>query len=265
MKQVCHHILLFTLLCLVAASCGSKPRAAKDGPENTDAKRLLQGLWIEEGSETAMFQMRGDTVYYADSTSAPAYFKVVGDTLYIGEGNSFYVEKQTEHVLWFRTFDGETLHLVKGNTADAAKVIPSKQQILDLKEVLKRDTIVFYGGRKYHIYIAINPTRYKVVRQTVNDDGIAVDDVYYDNIINLNIFKDGQKLFSRDFRKQNYASKVPAAILEQSILNSMEFGKVDANGFHLNVSVCIPDEASCYMIDQIVSFDGKTSIQLLEN
>ena len=37
-----------------------------------------------------------------------------------------------------------------------------------------------------------------------------------------------------------------------------------ANGFHFNVSVCVPDDASCYLIDQMVSFSGKPSIKLLE-
>ena len=93
---------------------------------------------------------------------------------------------------------------------------------------------------------------------------MEVENVYYDNIIHLSIFQGSTQLFSRDFRKQQYAEKVPAQILQQSVLNNMEFSKVDADGFHLNVSVCVPDDASCYLIDQMVSFSGKSSIKLLE-
>ena len=64
--------------------------------------------------------------------------------------------------------------------------------------------------------------------------------------------------------QQQYAENVPAQILQQSVLNNMEFVKVDASGFHFNVSVCVPDDASCYLIDQIVDFKGKSSVKLLE-
>ena len=59
--------------------------------------------------------------------------------------------------------------------------------------MLKRDCVVFFNDEKYHCYIQINPTTYKVVKPSVNDDGVEVDNVYYDNIVNLTVFN-GNKL-----------------------------------------------------------------------
>ena len=264
MNKVLYHIIVGCLLVLVFVACGQQKSVAEQ-EESREAKQLLQGVWMEEGGELPVFQMKGDSVFYADSTSMPARFRVVGDTLYIGSANRYFIEKHTAHLLWFRNQNGELMKFEKSDDEDVKdEMAQQKPQILTLTEVLKRDTVVFFDSQRYHLYIAINPTKYKVSRPTINEDGMEVENVYYDNIIHLSIFKDGTQLFSRDFRKQQYAEKVPAQILQQSILNNMEFSKVDADGFHFNVSVCVPDDASCYLIDQMVSFSGKSSIKLLE-
>jgi hypothetical protein len=91
-----------------------------------------------------------------------------------------------------------------------------------------------------------------------------VENVYYDNIIHLSIFKGSQQLFSRDFRKQQYESKVNPQFLGQAILNDITYDRADAAGMHFHVSLCTPGAASCYLIEHVVSYDGKISTQLLE-
>ena len=264
MNKVLYHIIICGLLALMMVACG-QPKPVAELEESREAKQLLQGVWMEEDSDIPVFQMKGDSVFYADSTSMPARFRVVGDTLYIGSGNRYFIEKQTEHLLWFRNESGELMKFEKSDDVEMKDEFEhQKPQILSITEVLKRDTVVFYDSKRYHLYVAINPTKYKVSRPTINDDGMEVENVYYDNIIHLSIFQGSSQLFSRDFRKQQYAEKVPTQILQQSVLNNMEFSKVDANGFHFNVSVCVPDDASCYLIDQIVSFSGQSSVKLLE-
>ena len=264
MNKVLYHIIIGLVLVLTMTACG-QPKPVAEQEESREAKQLLQGVWMEEGGELPVFQMKGDSVFYADSTSMPARFRVVGDTLYIGSENRYFIEKQTEHLLWFRNQSGELMKFEKSDDAEVKDEFEQqKTKILTITEVLKRDTVVFYDSQRYHLYIAINPTKYKVSRQAINEDGMEVENVYYDNIIHLSIFQGSAQLFSRDFRKQQYAEKVPAQILQQSVLNNMEFTKVDANGFHFNVSVCVPDDASCYLIDQMVSFNGKPSVKLLE-
>ena len=257
------HILTIALLVLVAwTSCGQRDTRQK---ESREAKQLLQGIWVDEEAETVVFKMVGDSVYYPDSTSMPAYFWVFEDTLYMGTAARYHIEKHTEHLLWIQTPTGETVKLMKSEEPERnEEFAESKPQMLTVTEVLKRDTVVFYNGNRYHVYTAINPTRYKVVQHTLNDDGLDVENVYYDNIIHLSIFKGSQKLFSRDFRKQQYESKVNPQFLGQAILNDITYDHADAAGMHFHVSLCTPGAASCYLIEHVVSYDGTISTQLLE-
>ncbi len=56
---------------------------------------------------------------------------------------------------------------------------------LNQNTLIKRDTVVVRGDEKYHLYVQVNPTSYKVYKSSYNDDGVEVDNVYYDNIVNL--------------------------------------------------------------------------------
>ena len=265
MCKLIYHLVALAVFSVLSFSCSSQPQPVEQREESREAKQLLQGVWMDEDMETAVFQMKGDTVYYADSTSMPAYFRVIGDTLYIGTSGRYFIEKQTEHLLCFKMPSGETARYVKSDDKELGRVFEqTKPQILELTEVLKRDTVVFFEGERYHLYIAVNPTKYKVSRQSVNDDGLTVENAYYDNIIHLSIFKGAAQIFSRDFHKKAYERLVPAQFMQHAILNNMEFNQVDAQGFHFNASLCVPEDASCYLVDQVVSFKGKPSAQLLE-
>ena len=259
-------ILSLGLVLLLAAfvGCGQKSQSVADRTESQEAKQLLQGVWMDEETETVVFQMKGDSVYYADSTSMPVYFKVIADTLYMGSA-AYHIEKHSTNVLWFKNQQSETAKYVKSDDQSLDSVFEkSVPQIQTLTEVLKRDTVVFHNGERYHCYIAINPTKYKVVRNTVNADGLVVENVYYDNIIHVSIFKGARQLFSSDFRKTAYTGKVPEQFLSQAVFNDMRFNKADEQGFHFNASLCVPDEASCYLVDHLISYSGKVSTKLLE-
>ena len=263
MKKTNGLIITYVLTFAIFIGCGQK--TANQLPESKEAKQLLQGVWSDVDTENLVFQMRGDSVYYPDSTSMPAYFRVYDDTLYIGSSARYHIEKHTEHLLWFESGDGELIKLVKGDgqeDKDAFEV--HKAQILSLTDVLKKDTVVYYNGNRYHLYVAINPTKYKVVRHTLNEDGLEVENVYYDNIIHLSVFQGDQQLFSRDFRKQQYQQRVPAQFFDQAVLNNMEYSSADEKGLHFNVSLCTPGDASCYLIEHVVSLDGQLSTELLE-
>ena len=262
------YLLLATFLTVCAAGCHSGVRPPEEREESREAKQLMQGLWVEKSSGDVFFRMEGDTVYYPDSLVQPAAFRVVDDTLYIGSRSGYHIEKQAEHVLWIRNQNGEILKLEK-TTADqlddpSQDIAPRQSTLPPLTEVLKRDTVVMLGGQRFHCYIAINPTRYKVVRPVINDDGMQVDEVYYDNIVHISIFQGERQLFSRDFRKQHYQRHVPRGFLEQSILNNMEFAGADEQGFRFNAMLCQPDAVSCYMVENLISRDGHLSTRLLE-
>ena len=258
-------LIVITSIVLVVTLCNCGSNAPQ--VESREAKALLQGLWMDDETEDLLFRVKGDTVYYADSTSMPAYFKVVNDTLYIGSNAGYHIEKQTAHVLWFKNQNGELMKLEKveeENMQDMEEKPHPPITVQTLTEVLKRDTVVFKEGKRYHCYIAINPTRYKVLFQTVNEDGLSVEEVFYDNIVNICIVKDGNQIFKRDMHKNDYAKQVKSDFLEKAILNDMNFVKADADGFHFTASLCQPNGASCYLVDTIISENGDVDFKLAE-
>ena len=259
---------IYGLLLLMAfMSCGQRNHPVAQLEESREAKQLLQGVWMDEDTESIVFKMKGDSVYYPDSTSQTVCFKVIGDTLYIGSTARYPIEKHASHLLWFRSQDGELVKLVKSDDDEESSDVfkQNTPQILTVNEVLKRDSVVMYNGERYHLYVVVNPTKYKVTRHALNDEGLDVENVYYDNIIHVSVYHGAKAVFSRDFNKQFYAKKVPETFLQQSILNNIEYASTDDKGFHFNASICIPDEASCYLVEHIISFDGKLNTQVSEN
>ncbi|MBR1548917.1 MAG: DUF4738 domain-containing protein [Prevotella sp.] len=258
--------LPLALLLVLLAACRPSGRPLSEREESREAKALMQGLWVEEETGDVFFKMQGDTVYFPDSLSQPSVFRVVGDTLYIGQTAAYHIERQSEHVLWFKNQNGETIRLQKTTAEEAAdaQIETAAPKIQTLSGVLKRDTVVMVGGRRYHCYIAINPTRYRVVRTAYNEEGMQVDRVYYDNIVHISIFEGSRQLFSRDFRKQLYRPCVPGAFLEQAILSNMEYTGADEQGFHFTAQLCYPDAASCYQVDNVITSSGQLSTNLIE-
>ena len=184
----------------------------------------------------------------------------------IGEGGAAYpVVKQTEHLFWFKNHNNDIVKLSKSDSAeDSLAFVRRKPEVLTVTKVLKRDTVVVYENNRYHCYIAINPTKYKVRKPVYNEDGVEVENVYYDNIIHLSVFQGAQRIYSRDINKQLFAKDVPQQFLKQAILGNLEYDKTDASGFHFYATLCIPDEASCYLVETIISFNGQLSMELLQ-
>lgn len=259
-------IITLTITAGILNSCQHKENKIVESVEDTKAKYMLQGVWIDSDTQEVNFRAKGDTIYYADSLSQPAYFKIVGDSLIMGENRQRYeIVKQTEYIFWFKNSNSDLVKLQKSDNPDDTRIFENqKPKVLTYTEVVKRDTVVTYESQRYHCYVAINPTRYKVHRSTFNDDGIEVDNVYYDNIIHISVYKGSECLYSRDVRKSLFDGKVPAQFLSQAILSNAEFHKVDSKGFHFDTTVCIPDGASCYMFDVTVGFTGKLQIRLIE-
>ncbi len=255
-------LVVFSLLFI---ACSSQQQHASRDHQSWEAKHLLQGIWNDGETEDVIFKMQGDSVFFPDSTSMPAYFFVVDDTLYIGSSLHYHIEKHTAHLLWFKDIDGKIMKLQKSEDhEDRLVFVENKPKVQTLTEVLKRDTVVTYKGQRYHLYIAINPTHYKVVHPTLNKDGIPVDNIYYDNIIHLSIFQGAEELYSSDIRKNMFSRKLAAQILGQCVLNDMVFRNIDDQGFHLDASLCIPGNVSCYLIENIISFTGNRSSKLVE-
>ena len=76
--------VVLSLMVLFSASCGGNknPNFLELEEEDIAAKELLQGIWLDDETESPLMRVEGDTIYYADSQSAPITFKVMRDTLY---------------------------------------------------------------------------------------------------------------------------------------------------------------------------------------
>ena len=197
MKQ---YILYFCIILAALLSCTGKTSDAAPPAEDTVAKQMLQGVWMSE-DEVVTMRVAGDTISYSDSTMAPAYFAVVRDSLVIrGATEARYeILKQTEHIFEFRNHAGDIVKLLKSDNPDDAKAFTKHAAPpLNQNRLIKRDTVAIVADRKYHVYVQVNPSTYKVIRSTYNQEGIMVDNIYYDNIINVCVYDGGTRLFSRD-------------------------------------------------------------------
>ena len=254
---------IILVLALTLSACNRQ--GSKDVPENKEAKEMLQGVWIDAESGDVSFRVKGDTIFYADSTSMPAYFRIIGDSLVLASGTSYGIVKQMPHIFWFSNQNGDVVKLEKSeDPTDESEFVHDTPRVLSYTHQVKTDSVVSFNGEQYHWYIAINPTKYKVTKRSFNDDGLEVENVYYDNIMHIAVFQGSRRIYSSDFRKQQYAGKVPADFLNEAVLGNMEYSSIDAAGLHFNATLCIPDGASCYLVETLISFDGRLSMKLVE-
>ena len=49
----------------------------------------------------------------------------------------------------------------------------------------------------------------------------------------------------------------------RAILSDMDFMGVDSKGYHYQATVCIPDGASCYMVNITAGKDGGLAFELV--
>lgn len=257
--------VILSLACLaLLASCGEKGSKQIAIQEDAAAKKMLQGVWLNEDEESVAFRVKGDTIYYPDSTSQPAYFYIASDTLVMRGSNlvKYPIVKQAPHLFVFKNPNGDVLKLVKTEDKSYLGVFQREHPVaLNQNQLIKRDTIMVHGDEKYHLYVQVNPTTYKVYKSSYNDDGVEVDNVYYDNIINLNVFHGASKVFSRDFHKKDFKGKVPASFLEQAILSDVLFGGIDGAGIHFTAILAMPDSSLSYQVDITISFTGNLVIK----
>ena len=265
MKQA-FNILLLACFLLGVAACGQKSEKKQpEIKEDTAAKKLLQGIWLDgDDEDDVAFRVKGDTIYYPDSTSRPVYFYIVGDTLVMKGANTskYPIVNQAAHIFQFKVQNGDIVKLVKTDDQSYLQQFSHEQPVtLNQNTLVKRDTVVNAGNEKLHLYVQVNPTTFKVYKSSYNDDGVEFDNVYHDNIVNVNIYQGSRKIFGRDFRKEDFKGQVPHEFLKQSILSDIVFRKVDADGVHYKVVLAMPDSSMSYQVEIIISLEGKMTIK----
>lgn len=248
--------------------CGCKERTVVSDSllqENQEARHMLQGIWINSDGDDIAFRVKGDTISYPDSTSQAVSFKVYADTmvLYGATVVKYPIVKLAPHLFMFRNPYGDIVKLVKSEDPADNYFFSRKQAApVNQNRLIKRDTLISYGGKRYHCYVQVNPTSYKVMKTTYTDEGVAVNNVYYDNIVHLSIFLGTERLFSRDFHKKDFSRLVPQPFLRQSVLSDMTFLQADTAGIHYKAEVRIPDSSLSYIVETVIAPSGKYTMQI---
>ena len=199
---------------------------SEEEKEDSNAKEMLQGIWLDDETESPLMRVEGDTIFYADSQSAPIAFKIIRDTLYTyGNDTTYYkIDKQAEHIFWFHSITDNIIKLHKSEDFnDSLSFVREEVVIPTYTEVTKRDSVVTYNGARYRAYVYINPSKMKVIRTTYSDEGIGIDNVYYDNVIHICVYEGKNLLYGQDITKKMFHTVFPEEVLSQMILTDMDF------------------------------------------
>lgn len=256
-----HYALSAFILICVSFLCGcSKGKKTETVEEDALAKKELQGIWINEDDEDVAFRIKGDTVYFPDTISVPVYFRIERDSfvLYGANKTKYPVIKRTPYLFEFVSQNGEHMRLVKSSDSSYLKLF-NKTSIVSVNQnrLIKKDTVVYYNDKKYHCYVQINPTTYKVPKAAYNDDGVEVYTNYYDNIIHFSLFCGAERVYSSNITKDDFSAQVSSQYLRQSVFSDMVYYKIDDEGVHYFAVLGIPNSSSSFMVEMIFSFDGK--------
>lgn len=253
---------------LSLTSCGSNKGGDSSVEEDLTAKSLLQGVWLDDETEMPLVRIVGDTIYYTDPQSAPAAFHILQDTIYIHslEPIPYKIDRQTEYEFWFHSLADDVVRMHKSeNDEDSLAFLGREVQVISTTaEVVKKDSVVLYDGTRYRGYVAINPSRMRVLKPTYSDSGISVDNVYYDNVIHICVYEGRNQLFGQDISKRMFADIFPADWLEQTILADMDFTGVDAAGYHFQALLGIPESSVYNLVGITVGFDNHLSMAMVE-
>ncbi len=256
-------IITVSIAIVLCLACTHSKKQKNDEPaEDKKAKTMLQGVWIDDDTDIPLLRVEGDTIYYNEPMIAPVYFNIRKDTLYMysNQRRAYHIHRQTDYSFWFHTDDGSTVKLHKSENLGDTLAFPKTADAIPVAEVVEKDSVVTFKGTRYRAYVYINPSKMKVVKTSYSDEGLSVDNVYYDNVMHICVYEGRNRLYNSNITKQMFSEVVPEEFLEQSILTDMNFVKVDNNGFHYQAAVCIPNSVVCNMVDLLIGFDWELKI-----
>ena len=168
MKQTNYLVIAFACLLLFGLCKSRDAKLDSALTEDLKAKQMLQGIWVNEDEEDVAFRAKGDSIFYPDTTSQPVSFQVFGDTLVLHGANNvkYLIVKLKPHLFIFKNQNGETVRLTLSNDkADLMAFDTRRPQALNQNRLIKRDTVVTFEGQRYHSYVQVNPTTFKVVKR----------------------------------------------------------------------------------------------------
>lgn len=259
------------MLTMLLAACGQgqqQPPSAATAHEDSHAKELLQGIWVNEDDDSPIFRIQGDSLFFADNMGEPLRFAVVNDTLtmYGGSTVRYPVSRLTDHLLVFTNQAGETIRVVK--TDEQAYLTFFQQRPgppLNQQQTIKNDTVVVTQDKRYHCYLQVNPTTYKVYKTFYNDEGMEMENIYYDNTIHLAIFHGAQKLYSHEFAKADFAGHLSDDMLRQTILNDIALDSVTADEISYYAHLAVPDTPTSYILRIVITLSPTAKMTIVSD
>ena len=148
MKQL--SIIIF--LALALGSCGNRSAnvPVTEQEEDREQKALLQGYWVDDETEALAVLVKGDTIFYSDSTSMPAYFRIVGDSLVLASGATYNIDRLTENLFWFHNQNGDLVKYRRSSDPEEDSLwVHDTPHIMTYTHQVKTDSVVSFGGERY--------------------------------------------------------------------------------------------------------------------
>lgn len=252
-------------MALLLSCKGSGNEVAVVEVEDAEAKAMLQGVWLSEDNDDVVMKVKGDTIVYADSALMPVRFSIIADSLVLKGYNEvrYAIVKQTENVFQFNNSTGDVVRLVKSQNKDDEWAFDNHHASVSInqQQLIKRDTVVVGADKQYRVYTQVNPTKYKVINTSYNQDGVQVETVYYDNIVNICIYDGGRRLYSCDIHKRDFGKFVPKDFIGQAVLSDIVIDRVSERGVEFLAYVCDPDSVTQYVLRLVVSHSGRLKIE----
>lgn len=258
-------LAIFLIICLLTFSCTSKTETSPVQQEDKAAKQKLQGTWINEMDGDVFFSIKGDTLFYNDSLSAPVHFYVHNDSLVICNHQEvrYPIIRLNSTQFYFINADGDEVDLVKSDNAPALQKGEYKGAInLNQRRKIKADSVLMCNGKRLHAYTQVNPTSYKVYHQTTNDDGMTIENVYYDNIVFVALYDGERKVFGQNFQKKDFINLVPKSYIDIAVLSEITIQGATNEGVRFVAILSVPDSYTNYRINIDITPDGKKKISV---
>ena len=263
------HSFIFILSLALITSCGSGRSRLESISEDKVAKELLQGVWLDDESNMPLLRICGDMITYVDQDATPVNFKIIRDSIYmLGQDTTAYkIVRQGESVFWLQTDADELIKLHLSDSEDDQYAFNHSSEPLEnpiVQKQIQKDSVIIYNNVRYRGYVFINPSKYKVVKTIVDENGIGQEVVFYDNIIHITVYEGTNELYGKDISKQLFADYIDNNILAMSLLVNMDFVDVDADGFHFRAILTVPDSTVTHSLNLIISSQGELTISPIE-
>lgn len=255
------------MLLMLTACTGKREAVSYHEEGDPVAMRMLQGIWTDAETDIPLLRVEGDSIYYADPQSLPVRFKVVHDSIYLFSTQSpvaYKIDKQSEWEFWFHAQSDDVVKLYKSEDVSDALFFRKQQVevIASTPQVIRKDSVILYNGVRYRGYAYINPSSMKVMKTSYSEGGLAVENVYYDNVIHICVYEGKKLLYGQDVQKQLFASLFPDNYLSQTILSDMNFVAIDQHGFHYEATLGIPETQVYYLVHLTITPDKQLVMAL---